>query len=476
VNISQDQIQSIVERVVKNVLDQNVGSSLVQKHKTQGNWGVFENIEDAIDASHLAFLEYHQKFDIQCRKKFIDAVRQMTLDYKEEFSRRTVEETGMGRVEHKIQKHINAAKNSPGVEYLQPKAWSGINGLALDEYSPFGIIGNITPSTHPVPTMINNIIIQLAAGNTIVFNPHPTAKKVNAYCIQLANQYMVKAGAPPNLVTCVAEPTLESAKILFNHPKIELLSVTGGPFMVEMAMKIPKKVIAAGPGNPPVLVDETADLELAAKEITLSASYDNNILCIAEKEIFVVDMVFEKFMKLFEKQGNVRLTASQMNQLAQKALTQSGKHWIIHRDYVGRNANVLAKALGMFVPEEVPLLFGETDRHHPWVVAEQMTSCIPVVRVKNFEEGVEASLRAEHGFKHTASIFTRDLNRATIFTKKLDCDVHVINGGTLRGDGGDLGESYFSHTIATPTGEGICTPLNFCRKRRIMTHGALRFA
>ena len=475
-NVSNDQIQDIVKTVVKNVMSQSTVKDINKLIAPKNNWGVFDCMNDAITAAHAAFLEYSDNCDKQCRKKFTDAVRQMTLDHKEEFARMTVEETGMGRVDHKIQKHINVAKNSPGVEYLDPKAWSGKNGLALDEYSPYGVIGNITPSTHPAPTMINNIIIQLAAGNTIAFNPHPSAKKVNAYVIQLANQYMVEAGAPENLVTCVAEPTLETAEILFNHPDVELLSVTGGPFMVDMAMKYPKKIIAAGPGNPPVLIDETADLELAAREITHSASFDNNILCTAEKEIFIVESVFEKFMQIFEKEGNVRLTSSLMNQLADKALTKSGKHYLIHRDFVGRRANVLAKALGMNISEDVPLLFGETERDHPWVVAEQMTCCLPFVRVKNFEDGLVAALKAEHGFKHTASVYTRDMNRATAFTKRLDCDVQTINGNTIRGDGGDQGEGYFSHTIATPTGEGICTPLDFCRKRRIMVHGALRFA
>jgi len=386
-----------------------------------------------------------------------------------------VEETGMGRVDHKIAKIVNAATHSPGVEFLQPKAWSGKNGLALDEYAPFGVIGNISPSTHPVATMVNNIIIQLAGGNTVAFNPHPSAKRVNAKVIQLANQSMVKAGAPLNCVTCVAEPTLETAKVLFGHEKVDLLSITGGPQVVDLAMTYPKRVIAAGPGNPPALIDETADLALAATEITRSAAYDNNVMCIAEKEIFVVERVFEPFMREMEKAGNLRLTAGQMDALGKKALELSGKHWLIGREYVGRSAQVLGKAIGLQVAPEVHLLIGETDRSHPWVVAEQMTCCIPVVRVKDFEDGLAASLKAEHGFKHTASVFTKDIERATRFTRVLDCDVNVINGGTLRGDGGDLGEGYFSHSIATPTGEGICTPLTYVRKRRIMTHGALRF-
>lgn len=240
-------------------------------------------------------------------------------------------------------------------------------------------------------------------------------------------------------------------------------------------MKHPKPVIAAGPGNPPVLIDETADLELAAGEITWSSGFDNNILCIAEKEIFVVETVFQKFMQAFEKAGNVRLTSSQMDALAAKALFKEGKHFLISRDFVGRNASVLAAALGMHLTDEVALLFGETDRSHPWVVAEQMTPCVPVVRVRDFEDGLAACLKAEHGFEHTASVFTRDMNRATNFARRMSTDVIVINGGTLRGNGGDPGEGYFSHTIASPTGQGICTPLDFVRKRRVMTHGALRF-
>lgn len=467
--LSEEQINQIVGQVVEG-LKQNKRST----ESTQSNDGVFKDMNDAVEAAHSAFLQF-KECSVQCRIDFINAVRQMAIDHKEELSRMTVEETGMGRVDHKILKYINASKNSPGVEELHPKASSGKNGLALDEYAPFGVIGNITPSTHPGPVMINNIIIQLAGGNTIAFNAHPSAKKVNAKVIQLANQYMMKAGAPANLVTCVAEPTLETAEILFKHSKVELLSITGGPVMVKMAMNYPKKVIAAGPGNPPVLVDETADLNLAAKEITESASYDNNILCIAEKEILVVESVWDEFIGAFEKEGNFKLSTSQMDELAKKALQESDGVIYISRDHVGRSASVLARSIGLTVPQDTPLLFGETDENHPWVIAEQMTCCIPVVKVKNFDAGLKAALRAEHNFKHTASIFTNDMNRATLYTKALDCDVHTINGGTLRGDGGDLGEGSFSHTIATPTGEGICTTKNFVRNRRIMVHGSLRF-
>jgi acyl-CoA reductase-like NAD-dependent aldehyde dehydrogenase len=477
--LSDEYIRRIVQRVVSDVLTRrnedgqpNAGSG--KPDLRTGSWGVFEDMNDAIEAAHQGFVKY-ENFGMQDRKRIIDSVRAMMLEHKETFARMAVEQTGMGRVAHKTAKNVNAALNSPGVEDLRPESWSGKNGLAVDDLAPWGVIGNIMPSTHPAAAMVNNIIIQLAGGNTIAFNPHPSAKKLSALVIQLSNQALVKAGAPENLVTCVPEPTLQSAETLFAHPKTRLLSVTGGPGLVAAAMKHSKPVVAAGPGNPPVLIDETADLELAAREITESAFFDNNILCIAEKEIFVLEAVFSKFMQAFEKAGNVRLTSAQMDKLAGKALVKEGKYWLISRDFVGRNANVLGGALGLNMSDEVPLLFGETDRMHPWVVAEQMTPCIPVVRVRDFEDGLSACFKAEHGFEHTASVFTRDMNRATAFAKKMNTDVLVINGGTLRGNGGDPGEGTFSHTIASPTGQGICTPRDFVRKRRIMTAGAMRF-
>ena len=472
-DITDEQVRQIVRRVIRNVLA-DPGKPAAVAGAPRGEWGVFNDMNDAVEAAHGAFAKYGS-FGIQDRKRFIDAVRHMMLEHKEEFARMAVEQTGMGRVEHKIAKNANAAIHSPGVEWLEPRSWSGRNGLALDEFAPWGVIGNIMPSTHPAAAMVNNIIIQIAGGNTIAFNPHPAAKRLSALIVRLANRVLVEAGAPEDLVTCVADPTLETAEILFSHPKTRLLSVTGGPGLVAAAMKHPKPVVAAGPGNPPVLIDETADLALAAREITESAAFDNNILCIAEKEIFVVESVFSGFCRAFEAAGNVPLIPAQMDALAAAALVKDGTHWTIGRDHVGRNAAVLGKTLGLALSDRIPLLFGETGRDHPWVLAEQMTPCIPVVRVRDFEDGLAACLTAEHGFEHTSSVFTKDMHRATAFARRMNTDVVVINGGTLRGNGGDSGEGTFSHTIASPTGQGICTPRDFVRRRRIMTAGALRF-
>ena len=471
---NEAQLKDLVESIVRQVVTQTTGSSQGSVGEDKGDWGVFDDMKDAIEAAHQAFMEFRER-SIQCKRDITDTIRKLALDHKEELAQQTVEETSMGRVDHKIEKYINASKYSPGVEVLQPQAWSGRNGLGLDEYAPYGVIGNMTPSTHPGPVMINSMIIQLAGGNSVTFNPHPSAKRVSAKVIKLANQYMVDAGAPKNLVTCVQEPTLETTRTMFGHDKVKLLSVTDDTLPVDLASSYLKKVIASSPGNPPVLIDETADLNLAAMEITSSAGFDNNILCIAEKEIIVVDSVFETFMQKMEGVGNVRLDSNQMDDLGEMVLQRSAGRWLISHEHAGKSAKFLGQAIGLYLSDDVPLLFGETKNEHPWVVAEQKTCCIPVVRVGSFEEGLKVALLAEQGFRHTASIFTRDMNRATTFVRRIDCTVNVVNGGTLRGNGGEGGEGYFSHTIATPTGEGICTPLDYVRKRRIMTHPAFRF-
>ena len=442
-------------------------------HKTAGK-GVYDDVSAAVDAAEQAFKAY-QTCSMQDRKVFIDAIRRMTLEREEELSRMVFEETQMGRYEDKLLKHRAAATESPGVELIETRAWSGKNGLALEEYAPYGIIGAIIPSTHPSETTINNVIMMIAAGNTVVFNPHPSAKKVSAYAVHCINETLISAGAPENLVTCIQNPTLDTVNELFNHEKIRLLSVTGGPAVVRAALKSNKKVIAAGPGNPPVVIDETADLDYAAERITSSAAFDNNILCTSEKEIFIVESVFAKFMQSMKSQGNIELNAAQIDQLSQKAFEKKKFLHVVSRDLVGRNASVLARVVGLSIPDKVRLLYGETDRNHVFVHEEQMMPFMPVVRVNSFEQGVTWALEAEHGYRHTASVFTMNMQRATQFAKRADCSIFVINGGTIQGDGGEQGEGTLSYTIASPTGEGIARPYHFARVRRIMNAGSFRF-
>ncbi len=485
--IDEQQIRKIVESVVASVTTgqaaapgvsapapaaapvQSISASIV------GDNGVFDRMEDAVAAAKKAFFEF-KKYSIRDRERLISILRMVLRDHAEDFSRRVVDETGMGDYKDKILKHQNCAKNTPGTEDLVSRSWSGEKGVCLEEFAPYGVIGSVTPSTHPTPTMINNIIIMVAGGNTVVFNAHPSAKKVSAYGLQCCNKAVVAGGFPANLFTCVKNPTIETANAMFNHPDVRLLSITGGPGVVRAAMSTNKKVIAAGPGNPPVLVDETADLDKAARSVIRGATFDNNLLCIAEKEVFVVESVFDRYLDALTRAGAARIDDVALRILTEKAFlpNDKGGH-TLNREMVGKSAAHLADLAKISVPEGVRMLFAVTDRNHLFVQEEQMMPLMPIVKVKDFEDGLAASLQAEHGYGHTALIHSKDMDRITRFAQVMNTTIIVANGYSNQGDGPDDGEAYMAFTIASPTGEGITAPRHFCRVRRLAIAGNLRF-
>ena len=470
----------LVAEIVKNVMQQLEGrdgkTAAAPVSQSDGVDGVFDDMDAAIVASVKA-QQVWAETPKEVKGKVIAALRVKMHEHADEFARRAVEETGMGRIEDKIVKHHNAADGTPGLEDLEVRSWTGDKGLVFEEYAPYGVIAAITPSTHPIPVLLNSIIITIAPGNSVVFNVHPAGKKVSAYALAIFHRAIVENGGPANLISMVKEPTLESVQTLFRHPKTALIAATGGPMLVKAAFDSGKKVIAAGPGNPPVVVDETADLADAAKYIIEGASFDNNILCIAEKEVFVVDSVFDAFMKAMADAGAVLLNDGQIRTLAEKAFSKNEKGQVaISRDFIGKNARVLAQAVGVSLSDDVRLLCGETTFDNLFVQEEQMMPFMPVVRARHFDEALDMAVKAEHGFQHTAMIHSNNLDHITRFTRAIDTSIVVANGSSLAGNGGYAGEGYFSHTIASPTGEGVCTPRDFARVRRLAMYRRLRIA
>ncbi|MCX7012385.1 MAG: aldehyde dehydrogenase EutE [Candidatus Sumerlaeota bacterium] len=433
-----------------------------------GEDGVFDDVDQAVNAAERAQLRL-MEMTLEQRGKIIQAIRETGLRYKEDFSQRTVEETCMGRFDDKVKKFISACTLTPGIEDLTTRAWTGDHGLTIEEAAPYGVIGAVTPSTHPLPTMINNAISVIAAGNSGVFNGHPGAKRVFAYGMQIFNRAIVAAGGPPNLICCMREPTMETGQKIFTHPKIRLLLVTGGPGVVKAAMAVPKKAICAGPGNPPVVVDETADLANAARCVFEGATFDNNILCIGEKEVFCVNSVFDQFKAELLKLPVVELNAQQIEALTRKAFCQKDGVGcaapVLNRDFVGRNAEVLAAAIGLTVDPKVRLLIGETSADHLFVEEEQMMPFLPLVRCRHVDEAIDCALKAEHGYGHTAIMHSRNVANMSKMARLVNTTIFVKNGSSLAGVGGG-GEGYGSYSIASPTGEGITSARTFTRQRR----------
>jgi aldehyde dehydrogenase len=341
------------------------------------------------------------------------------------------------------------------------------------------VVAAITPSTHSIPTLSGNIVNIVAAGNAVVFNAHPAAAKCAATAVREFNRAIERETGIENLVTIIEQPTLESFKAICDHDAVRLLCVTGGPAVVKAAMQSGKRAICAGPGNPPVLVDDTACMKRAAKSIIQGGAYDNNLLCIGEKEVFALDKIADELMSEMEKSGAVRLNSAQLERLTKEAFTFKEGHGagcpepILNKALIGKDASVLAKAAGANAPEKAELLFGETDKDHLFVKEEQMMPIVPIVRVRSIEEGIEAARAAEHNYKHTSIIHSHDVEHMTAMARALDTTLFVKNGPCMAGLGLG-GEGYLSYSIATPTGEGVTNPKTFCRVRRCVMVDNLR--
>ena len=455
--------ENAIRDIVSNILKDHAGSA----NSIAIIPGVFDDINKAIyeaKKAHKVFMET----SLETRRAMIKAMREVAEDNAQQFARLAVDETGMGRYEDKIKKNLLAARMTPGVEDLQPMSFSDDHGLTITERAPYGVIGAIAPSTNPTETILNNSISMVSAGNTVVFNSHPGAKEVSVLAVGLLNEAILKAGGPANIIVTVKNPTIESAKELMTHPMIDLLTVTGGPAVVGQAMQSTKKVIAAGPGNPPAVVDETADIEKAAKDIVAGTSFDNNIVCICEKEIIVVRSVADKLKTEMKKNGAFELSGDQIKAVTDLVIDRPGRkgdEGAIQKKYVGKNASVIAAAAGITVPEDTRILLCEVDKSHPLVWTEQLMPVIPLVRTSNVDEAIDFAVECEHGFRHSASMHSLNIAKLSKMARAINCSLFVKNGSNFNGMGFG-GAGYTSFTIASPTGEGFTRARTFTRERR----------
>ncbi|MSU47943.1 MAG: aldehyde dehydrogenase EutE [Opitutus sp.] len=439
-------------------------------------FGVFENVNEACAAAQDAFEQLKTK-GIAGRAKVVEIVKGLCTEKAAEWGKFEFEETKIGRLEHKIEK-LQIVKLVPGVEWIKPYGLSGDHGITMEEHTPFGVVGAVLPVTHSIPTLSGNVINIVAAGNAVVFNPHPGGARSAALAVRTYNEAIFAALGIENLVCTVEKPTLESFDALTKNEFICLLCVTGGPAVVGAAMKSGKRAICAGPGNPPVLVDGTGCLKKAARDILQGGAFDNNLLCIGEKQVFVLEQYFDKFIDGLKIGGAVQLNGSQLAKLTAAAFTTSKdaggcSHAVLNRKLVGADAAVLAQHAGTSASDSTPMLFAETDVDHAFVMEEQMMPMLPVVRVKSVEQGIEFAKKSEHGYKHSAIIHSLNVDHMTLMARALDTTLFVKNGPSVAGLGLG-GEGYLSYSIATTTGEGITTPETFTRTRRCVMVDNLR--
>lgn len=453
-SISEEKIEKVVSRVVSQILSQ----AKVNVHKKQ--LGIFEDMNDAIEAAKKA-QHVMQRMPLDSREAIISNIRKKTIANAELMARMGVEETGMGNVEHKILKHLLLAEKTPGTEDITTTAWSGDRGLTLIEMGPFGVIGAITPCTNPSETVLCNSIGMIAGGNTVVFNPHPAASKVSQFAVSLVNEASIEAGGPENVAVTVNKPTMETSDIMLKHKDIHLIAATGGPGVVTTVLSSGKRGIGAGAGNPPVLVDETADIEKAAADIVNGCTFDNNLPCIAEKEIVAVESIVDELTYYLKENGCYVISKEEQDKLIKVVLTPKG----LNRKCVGRDAITLLNMIGVNPPPTTRCIIFEGEKEHPLITEELMMPILGIVRAKDFDDAIEKAVWLEHGNKHSAHIHSKNVDHLTRFGQAIDTAIYVKNAPSYAALGFG-GEGFCTFTIASRTGEGLTSASTFTKKRR----------
>jgi len=469
--ISEEELKKIVAEVVRNLAPQAEAASAAYP-----GGPVFDTVDEAVAAAKKAQPGF-QDLGLAAREKIIAAIREVSRANARRWAEMAVAETGMGRVEDKVVKNMVCIDRTPGVEDLRAVSYTGDKGLTLVEYAPFGVVAAITPSTNAVATIISNAIGILAAGNSVVFSPHPAAKGCVADAVRLLDKAIVAAGGPANLVCTMGKPTQEVTKQLLSHPDTNMNIVTGGPAIVKVAMTSgkPCKTIAAGPGNPPVVVDETAVFPDCAREIIFGCGFDNNVLCIAEKEVIVVEAARARFLEAMRSDPRAyELSRAQMDQLSKLAILEPGREPKVNRDFIGKNPSVIARSIGLNLSDDIRVLWAEVPNDHPFVLSEQLMPVLPVTFCRDIDSAIELARFAEGENHHSAGMYSTNVKNMTKMGRRMACSIFVKNGCTLNGLG--LGEGYASMSIGTPTGDGITKTSHFVRPLQCSIVGDLRIA
>jgi len=466
-----DDIRQVVEQVLKSAdiaaLIGSVDTGPKAAPAVSLGRGVFPDVDSAVKAAAVAQRELIA-LPLDTRKRMIAGMRQAVLDDIESLCTEAVRETGLGNVRDKMTKTALAARKTPGVEDVEPSAFSDEHGLTITERAPYGVIGAITPVTNPLATITSNSIGMISAGNSVVFNVHPGARGVSSRLVTLLNEAIEREGGPRNLLCALSNPTIESAGELMKHRGVSILVVTGGPGVVKAAMASGKKAICAGPGNPPCVVDQTADLAKAGRDIVAGAGFDNNVVCTDEKEVLAVASIADRLKEEMRRNGAFELTGGQIEAVTQLVLgkdTQPGRHSTPNKDFVGKDPAVIARAAGIDVPAETRILLMDVPAEHPMVWSEQLMPVLPLVRMRNVDEAIDFAVKVEHGFRHTASIHSHDIASLSKMARVMNCSIFIKNGPNFAGLG-EGGAGYASFTIASPTGEGVTRARTYTRERR----------
>lgn len=424
--------------------------------------GVFSSINDAIIFSKGAYMQY-AKLTLNERQEIIDNVKKELYPLLPEIAKMIVKETCMGNVEDKIKKMELALTKTPGVDDLITEVKTGDYGMTLYELSAYGVICAIGPCTSPVATLINNTISMLAAGNSVIYIPHPRAIDVTQFVTEKISIAIRNVCGIENLVVTMGESSMSITNEIITHPDISMVVSTGGADVLRRVMTCGKKVIGAGPANPVTIVDETADVSKAAVDIVKGASFDNNIMCVSEKSIVAVSSIVDNLINEMKKNGAYYI--DNLEDISKLTSTTTTLDSYPNKALEGKSACAILEAAGITHPKDIKLIVVESNKEHPFAILEMKMPLIPIIRVNDFEEAMETALEIEQDYQHTATIHSQNIQRLNFAAKVMQTSVFIKNGSSLAGIG-FCGAGDASFTISTTTGEGTTTARHFARRRR----------
>lgn len=354
-----------------------------------------------------------KEFSTYPQEQVDEIFRQAAMEvsnYRISLAKMAVEETGMGILEDKIIKNhfaseyiYNKYKDEKTCGVIEKDEAFGMTKIA----EPIGVVAAIIPTTNPTSTAIFKTLIALKTRNGIIVAPHPRAKKSTIAAAKIVLDAAVKAGAPKGIIGWIDEPTVELSQILMREADITL--ATGGPAMVKAAYSSGKPALGVGPGNTPVIIDESAEIKMAVNSILLSKTFDNGLICASEQSIIALDSVYDEVRSEFDKRGAYILNAEEIDKV-RKTIFINGS---VNGKIVGQSAFKIAEMAGIKIPEAAKVLIGEAESvgvEEPFA-HEKLSPVLGLYRAKDFDNAVEKARKLLElgGLGHTSVLYVNSL-------------------------------------------------------------------
>lgn len=349
-----------------------------------------------------------QKLDRAAVMRVCDAVAKAGHARAQEFAEAAVRETGMGVVAHKLQKNQACSTGIwdlyKGEDFIAPRIQADRKIVELPR--PAGVIFALVPVTNPVATVYFKTLLALMTRNAIILSPHPQARGVCSDAARVLAEAAKAAGAPDGVVQVIEAPTIPLIETLMGDDRIDLIVATGGPAVVKAAYRSGNPAIGVGPGNAPVVVDDSADLKAAAKRIVSSKSFDNSILCTNESTVLAFASIADRLLDAMKAEGAHLCTPDQVAKLRALLFTDTG----FNTQMIGKDAEVIARAAGFSAPG-AKILLTPVDMVQPEekLVREKLAPVLAFARVAGIDQAISAarSMMRKAGQGHSAVIHSK---------------------------------------------------------------------